>query len=196
MSDAWRLFIAIDIPPEARVRIATVGQELRGAGWRGRWANPNGTHLTLKFYGDVPVDQIDSLRQLLSARLTLYPSVSLRVQGAGVFPKRGPVRVLWLGIAGEMDALGELQGEVERLSQELGYPAEHRPFAPHLTVARFRPEDAGTLSGLDAQLKRIGGLVPLPFPVSGVTLFRSKLRPSGAFYTPLAKFALKGESRR
>ncbi|HLI51139.1 MAG TPA: RNA 2',3'-cyclic phosphodiesterase [Thermomicrobiaceae bacterium] len=193
MNAAWRLFLAVDIPAEARARIAEVATALKVAGWRARWANPEGTHLTLKFYGEVPVDQIGALRARLSVRLPLQSSFQLRVQGAGVFPNRGPARVLWLGLAGELNALGALQREVEGLSRELGYPVERRPFAPHLTVARIRPEDASTLTGLDAQLKRIGNLAPIPFAVSKVTLFRSELLPSGAVYTPIAEFALGSE---
>lgn len=193
MNAAWRLFLAVDIPDEVRLRIAEVSDELRAAGWHARWANPAGTHLTLKFYGDTQIERIEALRDILATRLRPFAPLELRTQGAGVFPKRGPARVLWLGIAGDLDALGRLQQEVELGSEELGFARERRPFSPHLTIARFRPEDVSTLGGLDARLRRIGNLAPITFRVNTVTLFRSELRPSGAIYTPLAEFALEGK---
>lgn len=192
MNAAWRLFLAVDIPSEVHARIAEVSAELHAAGWRARWANPDGTHLTLKFYGDTQVERIEPLRGVLAPRLRPLAPLELRAQGAGVFPKRGPARVLWLGLSGDLDGLGRLQQVVEMGSEELGFARERRPFAPHLTVARFRPEDASTLSGLDARLRRIGELAPIMFRVNAVTLFRSELRPLGAVYTRLVEFALEG----
>lgn len=192
MNAAWRLFIAVEIPIEVRTRIDGVGDELRALGWRARWAGSSGTHLTLKFYGDTPVEQIDTLRNTLDMRVRRHRPFDLCAEGAGVFPQRGPARVLWLGISGELGALGELQRDIEIGSQELGFAVERRPFAPHLTIARFRPESLHTVSGLEAELRRIGEMAPIAFQVEWVTLFRSELRPTGAVYTPLARFSLEG----
>jgi 2'-5' RNA ligase len=65
-----------------------------------------------------------------------------------------------------------------------GFPAEGRPWTPHLTVARLKvPAPVALEPGgfhLDEQ----------PFEVGQVVLFRSHLKASGAVYEPLARCPL------
>jgi 2'-5' RNA ligase len=92
-----------------------------------------------------------------------------------------------------------LQRELEeRLVAERLYEPEKRPFWPHLTVARVRPEGRGGRAprrvadppgGLPSDLRR-------PFLGVRVTLYRSNLRPQGAQYTPLAQVELSQDGQR
>jgi len=87
--------------------------------------------------------------------------------------------------------LARLQRRVEELSLELGFSTEERPYHPHLTLARFRPEDLSSLRGLERQVARLATLPSLPIPVRALTLYRSELRPTGAVYTLVDTFALE-----
>lgn len=192
MQDVWRLFAAIEIPPEVRDRVAAVRDRLRDAGWRAKWVTPEGTHLTLKFYGNVPVDDIPALRAALRPAVATARPFTIEAAGAGAFPNPRRPRVLWLGVAGDVRRLGALQRSVEQASAAQGYPPEERAFHPHLTVARVRPEDLGSLRDLERRLAEIAALPPLPIPVDRVTLFRSELRRTGAVYTVVDEFPLGG----
>src|SRR5204863_4436625 len=86
-----------------------------------------------------------------------------------------------------------LQADLEReLVARRLYKPERRPFWSHVTVARVRPERRG--SKRPARIKKAPGALPdellEPFFAVGVTLYRSKLRPQGAEYAPLAQVAL------
>lgn len=194
MQDVWRLFAAIELPQDVRERIAQVSQRLAAAGWRAKWVNPQGTHLTLKFYGNVPVDNIPVLRETLRPIVALGRPFELSAEGAGVFPNPRRPRVVWLGVGGDLESLGRLQRDIERASAEIGYEPEQRAFNPHLTVARIRPEDLSTVNGVEQRLAEIAALPPLPLPVERVALFRSELRRSGAVYTVVEEFPLGGET--
>lgn len=195
MDEVWRLFAAIELSTEIRDRIAAVIARLRAAGWRARWVNPEGSHLTLKFYGDVPAGQIPALRAALREAIILSARFTLQTDGAGVFPGPRRPRVIWLGVNGDVDRLSRVQGEIERASEPLGYPPEERAFHPHLTVARIRPEDLATVTGLERRLAEVGALPALSLPVDHVTLFRSELRRAGAIYTAVEEFPLNGGRR-
>ncbi|MDI3339016.1 MAG: RNA 2',3'-cyclic phosphodiesterase [Sphaerobacter sp.] len=192
MQDVWRLFAAIEIPPEVRERIAAVTEHLRASGWRAKWVNPEGSHLTLKFFGYVPVDTIPALRDALRPAVAPATSFVIETAGAGAFPTPRRPRVLWLGVGGDVARLTALQQAVERASAAQGYPPEERAFHPHLTLARVRPEDLPSLAGLERRLRELAALPPLPIPVERVTLFRSELRRTGAIYTVVDEFALDG----
>src|SRR4029450_5017653 len=86
----------------------------------------------------------------LAAAADACPPFEARVAGLGIFPERRAPRVLWLGgglppgvhaVARGWERAGrvtELQGACERAAREGGLEAEERPFAPHLTLGRFR----------------------------------------------------------
>jgi 2'-5' RNA ligase len=196
MSDVWRLFAAIEVPQAVQGRIAQAVTLLAEAGWQAKWVNPLGTHLTLKFYGDVEVPRLPVLKQALQAAAEPVATFRVEAEGAGVFPSPRRPRVLWLGVGGgDLQTLNRLQAAVDRHSADIGFPAESRAYHPHLTVARFRPEDLVTLADVESRLADLAALPGLPIPVERVTLFRSELRRSGAIYTPLAQFPLRSADR-
>jgi 2'-5' RNA ligase len=90
-----------------------------------------------------------------------------------------------------------LQAEVERrLVEARFYKPEKRPFWPHLTVARVKPEKRGGRK--PALVERPPG--PLtertflrPTPLVRLVLFRSQLRREGALYEPVAELELPKE---
>ena len=69
------------------------------------------------------------------------------------------------------------------------YEPEKRPFWPHLTVARVKPEKRGKRK--PALVESPPGPLPerlfRPFTALRLVLFRSHLRPQGAEYVPLAE---------
>lgn len=193
MDERQRLFIAIDLPAEVKALLralqAQLGRETRAV----RWADPDGTHLTLKFLGDVPVAQIDALIAGMEQAARTSRPLTLRTAAPGGFPNGQRPRVLWLGVAGELDELRALQAAVERTIAPLGYPTEQRPFAPHLTLGRSHKEPRpAELAEIGRALAGLAAPSPVSFGVREVVLMRSELRPGGARYTPVAHAALGG----
>ena len=179
-ADAVRAFIAVDL--EARVR-AAIG-ELQ-AGLRHRFAGirfvrPEGIHLTLRFLGQTTPEQVERLGPGLAAAAAACPPGEAHVKGLGTFPEGGRPRVLWLGL--EMPpSFFELQKACERAARSAGFEREDRPFRAHLTLGRWREgASLAELPPADLGLARLDSLV----------LFRSDLRPYGAVYSPIRRFAL------
>lgn len=188
MLDMWRLFIAIELPPSVLAQLTDVQDHFkkRTPPRTVRWVNPDGIHLTLKFLGDVPVTKRDSLEEALAKAVEGHTPFTLSTGSLGCFPNANRPRVAWIGLQNQIEALAALRDAVERLIAPLGYPAEDRPFSPHLTLGRVRREARRD------DIQKLGDLIansPPPtaqrWQVTGVSLIRSELKPTGAVYTAL-----------
>jgi RNA 2',3'-cyclic 3'-phosphodiesterase len=185
-----RTFLAIDLPESYLAGLTAVQDYLKKSGADVRWTNVSSIHLTLKFFGDISEDQVETITAAASVITGATPAFSLKGQGAGTFPSPKSPRVIWLGLAGQTDILARLVQDLEQAFAPLGFPPENRKFTAHLTLGRVRSSQ-----GREA-LGRFLQSVPLPdftdFQVEQLVLYRSTLRPQGALYTPLQKLALGG----
>jgi RNA 2',3'-cyclic 3'-phosphodiesterase len=178
-----RAFLALDLPDSLRPSLALVIEELKRSRADVRWVAVGNIHLTLKFFGNVPDEEIGALA--LAARQAAATSAPLQLQvtGAGAFPSPQAPRVVWLGLGGEVLPLTHLFHQLEKAFTALGHLPEGRAFNPHLTLGRVKsPANRERLA------KLLTTLPPLnwpPFTVKELILFQSVLSPQGSKYTPL-----------
>jgi 2'-5' RNA ligase len=190
-----RLFTALELPPAVRRQLADLTAALSAALPHGsvRWVRVEGIHLTLKFYGEVGPDKLEGLQAVVSQAAAGVAPLRLEMNGLGAFPNLSRPRVIWAGLAGELDRLKGLQRAVEDASRPLGFEPEARGFTPHLTLGRvepgWRPADRLSLEGAFA---RLGPGVRGAFTADTLALMRSDLRPGGAVYTPQLAAKLVG----
>lgn len=185
-----RLFVACELPSEARESLAVVQRLLREGGAEGlRWVRPEGIHLTLKFLGEVPARRLEAIERALARAMREPFHLSVRLSRLGSFGGSSGLRVVWVGLEGDVEALAVLAAQVERALEAMGFPRERRPFAAHLTLARVRdgvsPHDRRQLFELIRSLE----LPPLPWAtLETVSLMQSTLEPGGAIYQCRARF--------
>ena len=189
-----RAFVAIELPDRAKETLAGVVAELRAARIGGlRPVRPEGVHLTLKFLGDVPADRIGAIGDAVGRAAAQHAQFALYLSGVGAFPSGRAPRVLWAGVAGDLDRLAALQSSVDACLSELGFPRERRSFNPHLTLARLR--DSASRDDRTRALAVLRAARPSDesgFDVDGVALFQSTLGPGGAVYRRLFRAPLAG----
>jgi len=114
-------------------------------------------------------------------------TVSLR--GVGVFPGPRAPRVLWADCATPWTALERLYERIEAALSRAGWPPAKEAFRAHVTLARIR-RPAGPGSALTTVIERFMGTDFGAWPVSDLVLFRSHLRPDGAVYEVVQRFAV------
>jgi 2'-5' RNA ligase len=188
MTDMWRLFIAVELPPAVLAQLNETQETLKKYTPANtiRWVNPDGVHLTLKFLGDVPVTQRDTLEKAVAQAVQGHAPFFLSTAELGCFPNFNRPRVAWVGLHGNLEALSAVRDAVEQYVAPLGYPTEDRPFSPHLTLGRVRREARrDDVQKLGALIARTPALEPQRWQVSGISLIRSELKPTGAVYTLL-----------
>ena len=177
-----RSFIAIPVPDQGIEALQVTVQKLESdIGRSVRWVRPEGIHLTLKFMGDIPAGTVDQVLEALPQVASQFPPIKLAISGLGVFPNTRRPRVLWAGLTGELEALSELQSDVDDMVGRLGLPKELRPFSPHLTLGRVRRETS------ESQLRKIGEIMAdaarpsaVPWTANTVNLMRTELDPAGS----------------
>jgi 2'-5' RNA ligase len=193
--DAIRAFIAIELPPSIVTQLDEIEARLKSQvpADTVRWVKADSIHLTLKFLGQVPSDQLGLITSSLRNAVAPHPSFMLEVADAGCFPNLHRPRVVWIGVKEEENRLHALQRAVDNAIAPLGYPSEQRDFTPHLTLGRLardvRQVDQRII-GEVVQGARVGSLGR--WEVKQVALIKSDLRSNGAEYTILAQAALNG----
>jgi 2'-5' RNA ligase len=188
-----RAFIAIELSEEVKRALTKVQSRLKVTSRAPvKWADPQGTHLTLQFLGNIDAAMIGQISAALQAAAQGIHPFRLEVDGLGVFPGPSRVRVVWVGLEGDLATLSQLQKRVEEALMPLGFTPEARAFTPHLTLGRVReearPDERQVLGQLVVDTQDD---VRTSLEVSAVHLFRSQLRPTGAVYTRIATVELK-----
>lgn len=180
-----RVFVALDIPEDARVALREFISKLAKTARGARWVRTEGMHLTLKFIGETKPETVEQIKSQLREVRSAAPA-DMRFRGIGFFPNERRPRVMWVGIEASAN-LTELVGEIEkRMESSIGIPRESRLFVPHLTLARFDSEKGTTDLAKEVEL-----LGPPEFGsarASEFHLYQSVLKRSGAEYTRLESF--------
>ncbi len=176
-----RLFLGLDLPDDVDFDLQLTAGGIPGA----RWLKPDQLHLTLHFLGEVDGGE---MRELVAALDELSaPAFDMRLSGAGVFPPRGPARVLWVGVA-DPQPVRVVQERTGRILDRVGIDRERRKFHPHVTVARLdrapREDVADWVTGHSLYSSR-------SFLVDRVRLYSSVLGREGAKYRVEAAIPLE-----
>ena len=189
-SDELRLFVAIELNDEVREALGWLQAELRSRGLEKlRWVRPEGIHLTLKFLGETPAQKVPLIQEVLVSAVEAAPAHELALGAIGTFGGKNP-RVLWIDLKGDLDVMLGLQERADSALAEIGFPRERRKFAPHLTLARVRPEIAHEMAGPLAHAIRTAEPPTATVAVREVSLMRSILGPGGVVYERIAVFPL------
>jgi RNA 2',3'-cyclic 3'-phosphodiesterase len=175
--DSFRTFIAVELAPDVRARVAQHIARLRRElpDVRASWSRDNNVHLTLKFLGNVPVADIPKVSDAVERAANTVSSFEITFCGCGTFPPHGRPKVLWIGA--QASGLQALHAALEQELNAEGFPREARAFHPHLTVARLRHSQGARPL---AELHQNPGFTPISFDVSEVVVFRSELLKEGS----------------
>jgi RNA 2',3'-cyclic 3'-phosphodiesterase len=184
-----RSFIGVDFSPKLKRQIADLQSVLRNYTVSGRWKYVDNFHLTLKFLGEVSTGQMAQIGGRLEIVAAAVGGFRLSLSQLGFFPGREDIRVLWLGLEGDLQSLHLLQQKVESSMADAGFPREQRRYQPHITIGQDlvitkKPEELKALVDLE---------VLEPVPVEKLVLFQSEQIKGKRIYTPVCEYSLKGQ---
>ena len=188
-----RSFIAIELPEALKLELAELQARLKTADPGGvKWVDPKGIHLTLKFLGNIAADRTGDIIRAMNEAARGIPPFQLTIGGLGVFPNPRRAQVAWVGLGGQIDKLARFQAQLEASLAQLGFAPETRPFSPHLTLARLRPQAS------PAERQSLGQLIistrfasSYPIVVTAIKLMRSQLTRQRAIYSQIGSVELK-----
>jgi 2'-5' RNA ligase len=187
-----RLFVALDLPQDVRAGLVD-WQRTALADPALRMVRPDALHMTLVFLGYQAQRDVRKIAKAAFEVEAQAPAVELAAEPVGVPAGKRP-RLIALAANSQQTVALQKQIE-ERLVAAGFYEPEKRPFWPHLTVARVRPE--APKSRKPALLRAQPH--PLPehmfrfFRPTRLVLFKSHLRRTGAEYEAMAELELPSD---
>jgi RNA 2',3'-cyclic 3'-phosphodiesterase len=126
-----RLFTALVPPVAVRIELAGIAAPLSGV----RWTPVANLHLTLRFIGETDEAMTERFAEALT-RVRVEPFV-LPVGSLGVFPSRGPAKVVWAGVGRSHTRLYQLRKQVDETLLAVDSNLPMPGFHPHFTIGRL-----------------------------------------------------------
>jgi len=185
-----RAFIAIPVPDDVKQNARMLRNKLGAARPDIKWVEYQNYHLTVKFLGEVEINDLPELKRNLRLAADAVPAFNLSAGGIGFFPNQNNPRVIWMGIKGEMDKAEFLGDRVDAYLTALGFEPE-RDHRPHLTMGRIRSEK--NLKEMLNVLEKYPDRNKLrSFRVENFYLMQSILDANGPQYSVLDTYRLIG----
>lgn len=175
-----RTFIAADV--DRTTSLADFHRDLSNIGPGLRPVDLMSVHITLKFLGETEESLVPDIGEAMKRAVMGVLPFTIRMAGAGAFPDRSPLRVVWVGLQGT-DPLARIAKILEDDLAKMGFTKEERPFSPHLTLARVKDPRASF-----AATKAVERFKDTDFgeqPISSIKLKRSILSRSGPEYSTI-----------
>ena len=184
-----RTFLAIHIP--SGTEYPALVEKLKRNLTHERFINycrPENIHLTLKFLGSTPVDDISNIIESCQKVAKRHQPFTMDFDKTGFFGSNHVPRVLWLGMNDQPKALFDLEADLLDAFDDLGYLRDRQNFVPHLTVCRIK-------SLVDKQffLKVCNGIEQKTYlhaDVKELVYYESILQPTGPIYKVIKKIPL------
>jgi 2'-5' RNA ligase len=176
------MFLALDLPEEARDRLVAWRDLILDGRRDVRPVRPEALHVTLVFLGWQDESAAGRMAEAAFGALPEAPVPRLAATNVRPVPPRD-ARLFALDLDDDDGRAGALQAATSDALEAGGwYRPEKRPFWPHITLARVKRGERHVAPPPDRP--------PPPaeaFDAGVVTLYRSTLRPQGAIYEPLAR---------
>ncbi len=127
--------------------------------------------------------EIDNVMKNICAGKTPF---NLEISGIGTFAGKDSVRVLWLGISGDIKELKSLQQDINRSLASIGFPPEKRKFRPHITIG----QDIIFADSFDHICNELGEVHLGSVKVNKLFLFKSEQIQHKRVYTKVTEYQL------
>ncbi|TLM67832.1 MAG: RNA 2',3'-cyclic phosphodiesterase, partial [Actinobacteria bacterium] len=154
-----------------------------------KWVAPGDLHVTLRFLGDVPAEDLDALAAAVGEAAAGREPFTIAPAAVKAVPSARSARMVWGVFADPDGAASALASAVSSAAAPWCRHDDPKPFRPHVTLVRARgrrPVPGDALAAANAQVKATAQ----PMSVAHVTLFSSTLTRQGAVYEEVARMPL------
>jgi len=129
-----RLFYAIEFDESIKDELIKAQSRLKAKARSANFTRKENLHLTLRFMGETDKANFPVLTKIQAAVAYKNEPFLLKLSRPGIF-ERGNKFIVWWGIQ-KSEQLIRLQSNLEEEIRKNGFPAEFKPYSPHITLAR------------------------------------------------------------
>lgn len=187
-----RLFLALDVDDAVRTRLLGAMQALKQVMPRARWCREDALHLTLWFFGTLPLAAVHHIAAAAGPVTQGTPAFACSVRGIGAFPSLERPRVVWAGVGEGREQVCTLAAQVRAALELQGFGGEERAFVPHVTLARMTARGALDAAALEQALPGAAAREFGSSEIDRLVLYASELRPAGPVYSVVDSWELAG----
>lgn len=186
--DKIRTFLAVPFSETYQAEFERLLKAFESHAREIKFVNPAQVHLTIYFFGSIEPARIESLKIFFRNLASRFRPFEVHLKDMGAFPNFKRPRVLWVGLAGEIQELKNLKEACDLELVRLGFAIEEREFKPHLTLGRVK-------EGSRLQIELPGYLQNYVHEkkhrIHEIVLYQSQLTPKGPVYTPIERFEFR-----
>lgn len=177
------------MPSPVKMKLVKLIQDFSEKEKRVKWVDPENMHVTIKFFGDIEEDVLNSqIIPVIEKVVNEFGNIKLASEGMGVFPNWKYARVLWAGFTGDVERILVLHDRIEASLAHLDLHKDKRQFRLHLTLGRSTKELKNT--PIVNLIEKLGTLRFGVVNVEKLILYKSVLTKNGPVYTELKSFTL------
>jgi 2'-5' RNA ligase len=130
-----RIFLALRFSRTTVERLIAVQDALRGKLTNWHWLEPDGFHLTLRFFGEVSIEMVERIDRACCSLAPSLPTFQFKIDHIDFFGTPQTARVLFASGA----VSSEFSQAVSAVLNQFPLPEDQRKeFRPHITLARAR----------------------------------------------------------
>ncbi|MBO7388113.1 MAG: RNA 2',3'-cyclic phosphodiesterase [Methanomicrobium sp.] len=174
-----RVFVAAELPESVKQSLSAYEESLKRSDARLNLVDPDLSHITLKFIGEVDAVKLKNIEERLSA--IKYSPYTMRLSGISFNNPRSP-RVVWVN-GSDGGGSARLAAMIEESLADLGIPKEERQFKIHVTLARIKEYHPSPMP----IVKGLGDEDVAEFEITGFSLKKSVLTPKGPIYSDIMR---------
>jgi len=177
-----RTFIALPLKVNNHFLLAREEMVQRLANERISWVDPGRYHVTIRFLGDTPPEELEMLRQSMRDRISVPGKTRVQLNHVGSFGPRKKPRVIWLGFE-DSHFFESWRDEVDKALEDCGIMPDRQAFRAHLTLGRIRAlkDLKGFYEVIESMKDRFSGEILS----DRLVYYKSDLGSGGPVYTPL-----------
>lgn len=177
-----RLFIALNLPPQAKEQIKSILGKFNGSK-NIKWTEPDNLHITLFFLGNISAEMQKKIENILHSFENRFNEIELQYQNVNAFPNLNNPKIIILPCRQTNGAFilkfHELLGSE---LAKLGLKIEKRPWKPHITLGRIKSDHGVKIEAMPEFQN---------FKIISYELMESILLPQGPEYKIISSYKLQ-----
>jgi 2'-5' RNA ligase len=186
-----RLFIAINILPNDALLKVYNDLQSRCSKGKIKWVDAGLFHLTLKFLGETPENDVKKIAEGLCTVANSYNPFTFNLKGIGIFGSSYRPRIIRVNIDKGEQLIG-LGNKIRQKLEQMGFPNDRQNFVPHLTLGRVKKVQDKAFFQKSINLYKENHFQQVR--VSEILLYESILYPDGPEYVILERCKLLQEA--